>query len=279
MTEKNRGSKAPVPGQAQLRLGLPTHPGEDPHALIEFARAQAFAFVELFIEGPVCSLARLNTRGHQRRLVRALDGFPCLGHVPPYLPLGSPFPDVRQAVVRVLLRHARFFHDIGCPAMTVHADWPSSLLPYREQISWQRDTLERTAGACRPYGVRVQYELIPTRHDAPVHCAAVVRGLTNVGFMLDVGHANLNGFKPWQYLTPRGTLARTLCHLHLHDNSGDGDNHWPIGGRRGTVNWRRTLRALKACGYQGTATLEFHSGGNAAFLRARSFLQQLWAAE
>lgn len=264
----------------RLRLGIPTHPQQDLVDWIRWTREHEFDFVELFIEAPACSLDVWDTPAGIRRLRRELRGFPCLGHLPPCLSPGSPFPEVRRAVVQVMTRYARFLAALDCPAMTVHADWASSLIRTDDEIKWQCATLRQAVSAARRHGVTIQFELILNQADSPANCAAIIAGVPGLKFMLDVGHGNLHERAAEQYLRHR-VLRGALQHLHVHDNDGHGDKHWPIAAGRGlaegTVDWRVVLGELKRSNYHGTATLEFHHGGRRAFLTARRWLQALWA--
>ena len=76
--------------------------------------------------------------------------------------------------------------------------------------------------------------------------------LENVGFCLDVGHANVDGVDIPAAIQRMG---KKLYEVHLHDNNGKKDQHLPIG--FGTVNWIEVIEALKAIDYPGTATFEF----------------------
>lgn len=75
--------------------------------------------------------------------------------------------------------------------------------------------------------------------------------LPNVGFCLDVGHANCDGVDIPATIKRMG---KRLYELHLHDNYGQ-DSHYPIG--VGNINWLDVIRALDEIGYEGTATFEF----------------------
>lgn len=75
--------------------------------------------------------------------------------------------------------------------------------------------------------------------------------LDNVGFCLDVGHANVDGVDIPDTIRRMGDK---LFELHLHDNWGE-DSHLPIG--FGNINWFEVIRTLKEVDYQGTATFEY----------------------
>ncbi len=72
----------------------------------------------------------------------------------------------------------------------------------------------------------------------------------NVGFILDVGHANTNGCVD-KFLE----LKDIIIHAHIHDNHGVKDEHLPVG--NGTVPWSRVIAALD--GYQGRIVTESRS--------------------
>lgn len=75
--------------------------------------------------------------------------------------------------------------------------------------------------------------------------------LPNVGYCLDVGHANADGLDIPMVVR---LWKDKLFELHLHDNNGK-DSHYPIG--FGSINWIEFIRALQEIDYKGTATFEF----------------------
>jgi len=83
---------------------------------------------------------------------------------------------------------------------------------------------------------------------------------TNIGICIDVGHAALShdaGLEPVCNYLDR--YVSQLCHLHLHDNEGERDDHLIPG--EGTVRWPRVLERLQRLEFSGTAVLETHQPG------------------
>jgi sugar phosphate isomerase/epimerase len=78
---------------------------------------------------------------------------------------------------------------------------------------------------------------------------------------LDLGHAHLDRRSDGgrAYLD---SLGDRLALIHVHDNHGghgeSGDEHLPFG--KGTIDLERDVRALRAGGYDGPATLEIFKG-------------------
>jgi sugar phosphate isomerase/epimerase len=125
--------------------------------------------------------------------------------------------------------------------------------------------LERFAEFCRLLAdfaaqrfVRVCIEHFPGRALPSVR--ATLAWLENVGdprlaLLLDVGHCLLSGEDPAAAAAEAG--AR-LGYVHLDDNDGIGDLHWPLlTGRLTQETLTRTVAALRAIGYDGALTLEF----------------------
>jgi len=72
----------------------------------------------------------------------------------------------------------------------------------------------------------------------------------NLGFILDIGHANTNG-NVEEFLK----LRDLIIHVHAHDNCGERDEHLPVG--NGTVPWEKVAASLN--GYSGRIVTESRS--------------------
>ncbi|MDD1753357.1 MAG: sugar phosphate isomerase/epimerase [Methanotrichaceae archaeon] len=72
----------------------------------------------------------------------------------------------------------------------------------------------------------------------------------NVGFILDIGHANTNN-----NLDTFLELKDLVIHAHVHDNHGERDEHLPVG--NGTVPWTRVVDAFQD--YKGRMVTESRS--------------------
>jgi len=87
---------------------------------------------------------------------------------------------------------------------------------------------------------------------------------------LDIGHANLFGRKPEDFIKK---FRNKIKHVHLHDNNGNEDLHLPMG--CGSIDWEKTLKTLKKC-YNGTITLEVFSKDKEYVLLTKEKLRKLW---
>jgi sugar phosphate isomerase/epimerase len=101
-------------------------------------------------------------------------------------------------------------------------------------------------------------------------------GHENLGLLLDVGHCLLSQEDP---ATVIGSANKRLFYLHLDDNDGVSDLHWPLlTGRLTQDMLRATLDSLGTQGYAGALSLEFraqHAEPAAALQRGRELLEKL----
>jgi len=117
--------------------------------------------------------------------------------------------------------------------------------------------LRSTVEEFSPLGIRVGIENSPHVLNTPAKLKELAGqvGSAAIGWLLDLGHLNLclrrHGYNPVEFVRD--------CHfefieLHVHDNDGVEDHHWPIG--EGNFDFAPIVSALKARGFDGIATLE-----------------------
>lgn len=83
------------------------------------------------------------------------------------------------------------------------------------------------------------------------------------GILIDVGHLNmrLNGGGYFEGVSVAEYLARVplpVVEVHLHDNSGDRDEHGHFGS--GNIDFEEVARVLKAIDFRGVSTIEICPG-------------------
>jgi len=72
----------------------------------------------------------------------------------------------------------------------------------------------------------------------------------DIGFVFDVGHANLNG-QIKRFLT---VLADKIVHVHVSDNDGKSDQHLGIG--YGNIDWKKVANLLRRISYDRIVIVE-----------------------
>lgn len=69
---------------------------------------------------------------------------------------------------------------------------------------------------------------------------------------MDIGHQHrFSDLDAFEWLR---RMEKRLLHIHLHDNDGTSDSHWPIG--RGTIDFEHFYAAVRKQVPQATLALE-----------------------
>jgi len=153
----------------------------------------------------------------------------------------SPSDHHREYILEVIRRAAELAAELDAHYLTVH---PGHLTPVtihdrKLAIELAIETLGELADEVRSFGVEPLVENMPDYSlllgTSADEMEEILRA-SGCGFTLDVGHA----------LTTEGSLSPYLRLqpdlLHVHDNSGDGDEHLPPGS--GILDFEELRRAL-----------------------------------
>jgi sugar phosphate isomerase/epimerase len=229
-------------------------------------------FVDRTIEPPAAASWLIDVRGVREALERY--GMGVVGHTAFYLPMASPYEEVRCAAVNELRRCLQIFSELGAPWMNVHPDRHAPMHDRAFYIRRNIQTLEQLLPDARRWGVGIMIENLPGDFNTVPQLGELLDALPEIGLHLDVGHANL--IVPYnttdEILTAYGARLR---HVHVHDNKGGhADLHLPLGS--GNIDWPRAVRSLRRCGYDGTVTLEVFTPDKHFLTYSRDRFRRLW---
>ena len=251
-----------------MKIGFYTHPRKNIINEIRWIGENGFDFAELFLEADQGIVTILDPVQIRKTLNEyQLD---VIGHSAWFLPIGSPFKEIRDKSVEMLQQYVVFCNRIECPKMTVHANWPGSLFSESEGIDFQNESLLALSSFSTPLGVTIIFESVCTHHDNKKAIRKILNAVPEIGFHADTGHLNLYGRDPIDYLCE---FKDRLSHIHMHDNDGHTDLHLPMG--TGNINWEKLIPTLKTF-YDGTITLEIFSPDKDYALLARKKLKEKW---
>lgn len=152
-----------------------------------------------------------------------------------------------------------FAKDIGAAFVVVHTNeaWEGERSTVQARVIRR---LRQVLNLGSQYEVRVLIENVGlrTKHnllfDLPEYMA-LFDIFPRAGALLDTGHANVNG---WDIPAAVKALGERLVACHLHDNSGKGDEHLPIG--KGNIDWDAYFTAVKTYAPQAVQVLEYCCG-------------------
>jgi sugar phosphate isomerase/epimerase len=239
---------------------------------IESFASMGFDFIDLTLEPQAASSAELPIDKVRAALKRT--GMRIVGHTAFYLPIASPIPEVREAAVAEIERDVEVFHKLGATKVNVH---PYLTAPLHDN-RWIRETniasLRRLIDQAQRFGIKLMLENVPPLFNSPRDLSTVFAALPELGFHLDVGHANLESEHNMTVELASLFIDR-LEHVHFSDNNGGSlDLHLPLG--VGKIDWKWIVHILRRVGYDSTITLEVFAHDREYLMISRNKLHKLW---
>lgn len=232
-----------------------------------------FDFVDLTLEPPAAWLPD----GKEVVRLAADLGLSLVGHTAYYLPIASPFPELQQMARALYSRALDTFADAGITLVNVHPDQRVPLQAVDQVRARNAEAIGLLAQDAAQRGITVMVENLDRLFSSVDDLRVVLEATPELGFHLDVGHANLNlglgeANRTVAFLDAFGPR---LAHVHVSDNrGGKEDLHLPLGA--GTVDWKGAIRALKRAEWDGTVTIEVFSREREHLRTSRRLWLEWW---
>ncbi|MDR2304530.1 MAG: sugar phosphate isomerase/epimerase [Treponema sp.] len=174
--------------------------------------------------------------------------------------LTSPIKELRDAAFLLHEKSIRFAHRIGASQVVLHPGFSGS--KSFDKARARRiagETAERLAAIAKPLGLRLAFENVgyhgSSIYTAGEYCHALDGMDDTLGYLLDTGHAHLNG---WDSAGIIERLKNRLYGIHIHDNMADTDSHLPI--NDGSMDWKRIFAAMRSITGDCDLVLEYGPG-------------------
>ncbi len=209
---------------------------------VRAAKELGFGFIEILSEWP-----HYLSRDNLALFREVLDSYRMEATV------HAPFSDIniasfneriREASLEIIRETLELSAELEAVAVTIHPGHcsPVSVKNRREYLEIHRESLREITRWSEEYGVKVGVENMPR---FPILDAqncdrlAEIIGEIEIGVTFDVGHLNTTTRDFDRFLE---LFGGRIVHVHIHDNSGERDEHLPVGA--GTIPWRRVLPKL-----------------------------------
>jgi sugar phosphate isomerase/epimerase len=255
-----------------VQIGTMNHPERNILDEIAWMGEMGMDFIDLTLEPPAAASWKVNTTEIRRAIERR--GMGIVGHTAWYLPMASSVPELRQGAMAELRRCLYKFAEVGARWMNIH---PDRNTPWHSRdfcIAGNIQTFETLLPDVAKSGVGLMIENLPGDYNSAAQLGELLDRMAQLHLHLDIGHANLRvpANTTEEILKAYGARLR---HVHLHDNKGgDADLHMPLG--TGSVDVRRAVHALQACGYDSTITLEVFTPDRHYLTYSRDLLRRVW---
>jgi sugar phosphate isomerase/epimerase len=255
-----------------MLIGAMNNPMHDVVEEIHTYAQSGFDFIDLTLEPEAAYSATFPIEKVKTALEQT--GLGIVGHTAYYLPIASPFPELRECALAEMERDFRIFAALGAKKVNVH---PQVWVPLHDS-RWIREaniaSLRRLYHYAETLGLKLMLENVAPTFNTPRDLSMVFAAVPGLGFHLDVGHANL---ETEHNLTVElaSLFANRLEHVHFSDNNGGNlDLHLPLGA--GKIDWSWIVHILKRVGYDGTITLEVFTDDRDYLLFSKQKLEDLW---
>jgi sugar phosphate isomerase/epimerase len=233
--------------------------------------------IELMLDGEGWNDFHLNMDGLAATLKNKNVGYSV--HVPVWdANLTSENAHLRNAVLESYKATIAFASRIEARHVVLHTGWCSDPHFSKEKGRMRaRIALEELAEFNRSYGQLLLVENIGSNAASLFSEEQFVEFLdgfpANIGYVVDIGHAHING---WHIASLLKKLGDKLHALHIHDNDGQKDIHAPVGAPlgEGSIDWNMVLRAAKDTHRDLSLILEYNIGtGLDKLTQGKSFLE------
>ncbi len=229
-----------------MKIGVMNNPSASVYDEIEAFGKAEYDFVDLTIEGPALDL---DVKKAQPLLDRY--GLSVVGHTDPCLPYAYPIKGVREACFKEMERCAKVFSALDAQIMNIHPCYASPPCMKQDLVKQNIEALKPIVEMAGAFGLTLVLENFRPPFDRVSTFEAILAEIPELKVHLDFGHTNMGKDDAETFC--RG-LHRHIMHVHFSDNRSTEDHHMPLG--VGSVDWKRSVSALKMIGYDGTITLE-----------------------
>jgi len=256
-----------------MRIGAMNNPTGNLLREIQWIGESKFDFVDLTLEPPGALAVNVNVDG----VKELLDKYELevTGHTAYYLPIASPFPSFCDLAMKELSNCFEVFQVLGVQKVNIHPDELVVGIFHKDRALIRNiRTIKLAAEEAKRYGIKLMVENGMRLFNSVEEFQTLFDAVNDLGFHLDVGHANLNAEKnkTGEFLA---NFHDKLEHVHFSDNKGgNADLHLPLGA--GSIPWDKIVRELKKFKYDGTITLEVFSRDKRYLLASREKLLELW---
>jgi sugar phosphate isomerase/epimerase len=171
--------------------------------------------------------------------------------------IAVPNPALRRAVLKRLKKSISYAKQLDCRLWLFHPGSKTALSHIYPGKDWQLNlkSVRALLRAARREGVEVAIENIPEPYPNLMKSTADFQRFyeeldDNIGMVLDVAHANLNG----QIQDFMKQFHERIVHMHVSDNDGTNDLHLGLG--YGNINWENLAKTVKEAEYGNLIVLE-----------------------
>ena len=172
--------------------------------------------------------------------------------------IASPSKPMLTATLKRLKESMAYASALDAKLWVFHPGSKTGISMFYPGEDWKQNiqTIRKLHETAEEYGLNIAMENLPEKYGfimkTPEDFQKFYKetGLNDVGIVLDVGHANLEG-QTERFLRE---LPDKIGHIHVSDNMGENDQHLGLG--YGKINWQRFAGTLREIDYDKMVMIE-----------------------
>jgi sugar phosphate isomerase/epimerase len=172
--------------------------------------------------------------------------------------IASPSKPMLKASLKRLKQSMAYAYELNAKLWVLHPGQITGITPFYPGSDWRQNvqSIRYLHEAARDLSLKIAIENVPQKYGSimktPEDFARLYEetGLTDIGIVLDVGHANLET-QNQRFLEQ---FPERITHLHLSDNMGEQDQHLGIG--YGKIDWQQLTIKLRKMSFNGIIMIE-----------------------
>ncbi len=262
-----------------MKFGTTTNPMKDVLKEISEVAKHKFDFVEISIEPEVLFSNEITVQKNRIKKILKKGNMFATVHAPWNSELGNTYEEIREGWFDICKDIIDSTKLIGIKKFNVHLYSQQDLRKQKikkEVIKNNIQILKRLVNYGKKRNVEIVLEIMPGKNQ--IHefsdIKKILDSVKGIGLNFDSGHCFINGRMSYikKFLS---TFKSRITHVHLHDNHGLNDEHFPL--RKGLVNFKYIANFLKQMNYSGTVTFETFHGGNEKInaVKSREYFKRL----
>ena len=206
---------------------------------------------------------------HLRKLLSELGLHPNSVHAPiDGVNLSAQDYDIKKRSIDLLTETLEYCRAIECPIMVMHPNHSESLslgfeVMKRNSIEAIREVVKKAEELEVKIAIENMINVKGGRFGSKIsELREIIKNVDSpyLGICLDTGHINLLTGSDADLEKEITRAGEYLWTLHVHDNDGKADRHWPPG--EGNIDWNKVVRSLREVGYKGVFMMEIYGEGD-----------------
>jgi len=242
-----------------MQYGAMNFPIKPIFSEIEEIASLEFDFLELSMDAPLAHYAVIKPQKDAILTALARHSLGLVCHLPCFVFTADLTESIRLASLNEMLNSLDVVSELNARKAILHPSIISGLGVYAMDISlkYAFDSLDTIAAKADELGIALCLENMFPRYQTFYETGSfsdIFNRYPNLKLTLDTGHANIGSVDGRRVLDFIEHFGHRLAHLHVSDNLGKRDDHFPIG--QGNIDFTAIISALKHIGYNDTVTIE-----------------------